>query len=207
MKKETLEYAKMCFDNGLTIGTSGNISVREGDTMFITPSALPYNEMVESDILKVNIKTGEILDGHRNASSETPMHRYIYLKDSSIEAIVHTHSTYATIFACAHQAIPPVHYTIADIGKEVPVAPYARYGSKELAENVVETLGENNGVLLANHGVVATGSTLKDAYRRAEVIEEVAHLAYGSLTLNRLKTLSNQDLDEALEGFKSYTSG
>lgn len=207
MRKEVVQYAKRCFDNGLTIGTSGNVSLRNGDVMYITPSALPYNEMKESDILEIDLNTGEIIAGHRNPSSETPMHRFIYLKDENIGAIVHTHSTYATIFACAHKPIPPVHYTIADIGRDVPVAPYARYGSEQLAQNVVETLGDHNGVLLANHGVVAVGPTLKDAYRRAEVIEEVAQLAYGSYTLQSVKLLSNKDLDDALEGFKSYVSG
>jgi len=207
MKKEVLKYAKMCYDNGLTIGTSGNVSLKKDNAMYITPSALPYNEMEESDILIVDIETGKILEGQRNASSETPMHRYIYLKDSTIEAIVHTHSTYATIFACANIPIPPVHYTIADIGREIAVAPYARYGSEKLAEYAVETLGQNNGVLLANHGVVAVGSSLKDAYRRAETIEEIAQLAYGSHTLNSVKPLTNKDLDDALEGFKSYVSG
>src|SRR5699024_4504409 len=113
------------YTNGLTTGTSGNVSIRKNNIMYITPSALPYNEMTEADVLEVEIKTGEKISGKRNPSSETPMHRYIYLKDTNIEAIVHTHSTYATIFACAHIPIPPVHYTIADIGREVPVAPYA----------------------------------------------------------------------------------
>lgn len=207
LKKEVVQYAKMCFDNGLTIGTTGNVSVRKEDVMYITPSALPYNEMEESDILAVDINSGEIIAGHRNPSSETQMHRFIYLKDNNIGAIVHTHSTYATIFACAQMPIPPIHYTIADIGREVPVAPYARYGSEKLAINVVETLGENNGVLLANHGVVAVGTSLADAYRRAEVIEEVAQLAHGSYTLNSVKPLTNEELDDALEGFKSYVSG
>ena len=111
------------------------------------------------------------------------------------------------MFACAHKPIPPVHYTIADIGREVPVAPYARYGSRKLADYAVATLQDNNGVLLANHGVVAVGASLADAYRRAEVIEEVAHLAYGSYTLNSVKPLTDEDLDEALGKFKSYVSG
>ncbi|WP_227001946.1 class II aldolase/adducin family protein [Virgibacillus necropolis] len=207
MKKEVVKYAKMCFDNGLTTGTSGNVSLKKEDVIYITPSALPYNEMEESDVLEVDLKSGEITAGHRNPSSETQMHRFIYLQDQNIGAIVHTHSTFATIFACANLPIPPVHYTIADIGRGVSVAPYARYGSEKLAKNVVETLGENNGVLLANHGVVAVGATLQDAYRRSEVIEEVAHFAYGSYTLNNVKPLSNEDLDDALEGFKSYVSG
>ncbi|MUV36967.1 L-fuculose-phosphate aldolase [Lentibacillus sp. JNUCC-1] len=205
-REEVFTYAKMSYDNGLTVGTSGNVSMKKGNVMYITPSALPYNEMVADDILQVDIETGEILDGTRKASSETPMHRYIYLKNPEINAIVHTHSTYATIFACAHMPIPPVHYTIADIGKSVPVAPYAKYGTEALAEHVVNTLQGSNGVLLANHGVVAVGENMGDAYRRAEVIEEVAHLAYGSHTLGSVNPLTNAQLDDARQSFKTYTS-
>ncbi|WP_040979495.1 class II aldolase/adducin family protein [Oceanobacillus jeddahense] len=206
IQNELVKIAKQCYDTGLTVGTSGNVSVKEGKMMYITPSALPYNEMTEEDVLEVDLTTGEVVKGYRKPSSETPMHTNIYLQKENIKAIVHTHSTYATIFACAHKAIPPVHYTIADIGREVAVAPYARYGSEQLAKYAVETLGDANGVLLANHGVVAVGSTLADAYRRAETIEEVALLAYGSNTLHSVNPLTDEELDEALEGFKTYTS-
>lgn len=205
-KSEIVKYAKMCYENGLTVGTSGNVSVKEGNLMYITPSALPYNEMTEDDVLVVDLTSGNIIEGSRKPSSETPMHSNIYKQKPEIKAIVHTHSTYATIFACANKPIPPVHYTIADIGKEVAVAPYARYGSEKLATYVSETIGDANGVLLANHGVVAVGETLSDAYRRAETIEEVAELAYGSYLLGSVKPLSEEELEEAVEGFKTYVS-
>ncbi|WP_179134442.1 class II aldolase/adducin family protein [Oceanobacillus timonensis] len=207
IKKELVQYAKHCSSSGLTSGTSGNLSVREGQVMYITPSALPYDQMEEEDILEVDLQSGEVVNGTRKPSSETPMHRFIYRKNSDIKSIVHTHSTYATIFACAHKTIPPVHYMIADIGREIPVASYATYGSEQLANNTVETLKDNKGVLLANHGLVAVGDDLKDAYRRAEVIEEVAQLAYGSYTLDSVNPLTSEDLDDALEGFKTYISG
>lgn len=206
IQNEIVKIAKQCYETGLVVGTAGNVSVREGDMMYITPSALPYNEMTEEDVLKVDLTTGKVIEGNRKPSSETPMHTNIYLQKKEIKAIVHTHSTYATIFACAHKAIPPVHYVIADIGREVSVAPYARYGSESLAGYAVETLGDANGVLLANHGVVAVGDTLADAYRRAEAIEELALLTYGSHVLNSVNPLTEEELDEALEGFKTYTS-
>ncbi|MFD1415759.1 class II aldolase/adducin family protein [Oceanobacillus jeddahense] len=206
IQREVVKIAKQCYETGLVVGTAGNVSVRKGNIMYITPSALPYNEMTEEDVLEVDLTTGEIVKGHRKPSSETPMHTNIYLQKEEIKAIVHTHSTYATMFACAHKPIPPVHYVIADIGREVSVAPYARYGSESLAKYAVATLGDANGVLLANHGVVAVGDTLADAYRRAEAIEEVALLAYGSHALNSVNPLTEENLDEALEGFKTYTS-
>lgn len=207
IRQEVVTYAKMSYNKGLTSGTAGNVSVRKDSVMYITPSALPYNQMKKKDILKVDIKSGNILSGNRKPSTETSMHRYIYLENQAIGAIVHTHSTYATMFACAHVPIPPVHYLIADIGKEVRIAPYARYGTKKLAKYVVETLGDDKGILLANHGVVTIGDSLSEAYRRAETIEEVAKLAFGCYTLNSIKPLTTQDLEETLEGFKTYISG
>ncbi|MBD1382801.1 class II aldolase/adducin family protein [Metabacillus arenae] len=206
-KKEVVFYAQKASANGLSEGTAGNVSIRNGDRMYITPSALPYDQMEEADVLTVDIRTGAVLEGERKPSTETPMHRFIYLKDDRIGAIVHTHSRYATMFACAHMPIPPVHYVIANIGREIPVAPYATYGSEQLAHNAVQTLGDNNGTLLANHGVIAIGDHLKEAYNRAEVIEEVAELAYGSYMLKSLHPLSDKDLDDALENFKMYISG
>jgi L-fuculose-phosphate aldolase len=207
IKKDIVHYAKLMEANGLVIGTAGNISVRIDNTMYITPSALPYAEMEEEDILEVDLVSGAVLAGKRKPSTETPMHSSIYKHNSRIKAIVHTHSTYATMFACAHIPIPIVHYIAADIGNQIAVAPYARYGSEQLAINAVNTLGDNNGVLLANHGVIAVGETLKDAFRRAEAIEEVAHLAFGCHLLNSVKPLSDKDLAEAVEGFKTYVSG
>lgn len=206
IKSEVVKYAKMCSSTGLTVGTSGNVSVRKGNIMYITPSALPYDEMTEEDVLEIDLNTGEVVAGYRKPSSETQMHTNMYKKSDAIEAVVHTHSTYATMFACAHLPIPPIHYMIADIGKEVPVAPYARYGSELLAKYAVEALDDANGVLLANHGAVTVGSTLADAYRRAETVEEVAKLAYGTHQLNSIKPLSDEQLDDVLEGFKTYVS-
>ncbi len=207
IKRDIVEYAQRMEKTGLVVGTAGNVSAKVGNIMYITPSALPYSEMTEADILEVDLTTNAVVAGKRKPSSETPMHSNIYKHNASIKAIVHTHSTYATMFACAHMPIPFVHYAAADIGTEIAVAPYARYGSEQLAINAVNTLGDNNGVLLANHGVIAVGETLKDAFRRAETIEEVARLAYGSYLLNSVKPLSEKDLADALEGFKTYVSG
>src|SRR5690625_1519854 len=112
-KHEVVKYAKKCFDSGLTVGTAGNVSVRVENLMYITPSALPYDEMTEEDILIVDLMSDKIVEGSRKPSSETPMHSNFYRNNSNVMAIVHTHSKYATIFACAHMPIPPVHYTIA----------------------------------------------------------------------------------------------
>jgi L-fuculose-phosphate aldolase len=132
------------------------------------------------------------------------MHRAIYLHRKDIQAIVHTHSTYATMFACAGVEIPAVHYLLAEIGDQVPVAPYALFGTEELAQNVIHSLQKANGVLLANHGVVAVGTTIEEAFRRAEAIEMGAHLALGAKMLGKINPLSTEELEQVRAQFANY---
>lgn len=204
--EELVHYAKKLITTGLVSGTSGNISFRDtsNNTMWITPTALPYEQMTVDDLVQVDLSTGEVVSGNRKPSSERPMHQSIYNQRGDIKAIVHTHSTYATMFAVAGKEIPPVHYLLADIGNGVPVAPYATYGSEQLARNAVEAMKGANGTLLANHGVIAVGPTLATAFNRAQVIEDVARLALGAHILGSYQLLNEEQLDDARAGFKTY---
>ena len=132
------------------------------------------------------------------------MHRAIYRLRSDVRAVVHTHSTYATMFACAGEEIPAVHYLIAEIGDRVPVADYAVYGSEELARNAVEALRRAgaNGALLKNHGVIAVGESLSKAYVRAEIIETVAQLAFGAKMIGRWELLTPEQLEETRKTYE-----
>ncbi|QKG85037.1 class II aldolase/adducin family protein [Kroppenstedtia pulmonis] len=202
--KELVYYTKQLSETGLVKGTSGNISIRDEDSLWITPSALPYDQLKEEDLVQVSLDEKQVRSGHRKPSSELPMHAAIYRKKEGIQAIVHTHSTYATMFAAAGKEIPPIHYLIADIGDTVPVVPYATYGSDELAVHAVAGLEKANGVLLGNHGVIAVGNHLSEAFRRAETIESLAQMALGARMLGEYKPLSQSQLDEAKEKFASY---
>ncbi|SFJ64760.1 class II aldolase/adducin family protein [Thermoflavimicrobium dichotomicum] len=204
--EEVIRYARKLVQEGLVTGTTGNVSIRhpEKNTMWITPSAIPYDQMEVADLLEVDLETGKVITGSQRPSSETPMHRWIYLGRSDIQAIVHTHSPYATMFAAVGKAIPAVHYLVADIGNEVPVAPYAIYGSEELARNAMQALENANGALLEHHGVIAVGKTMADAYRRAELIEYVAQIAFGASILGASKCLSSEQLDEVRSKFGNY---
>ncbi len=207
--KELVHTAKELYRTGLVRGTSGNVSIRDPENpgrMWITPSAIPYDAITVEDLVQVDLESGSLIRGNRKPSSETPMHSAIYRLRSDVRAVVHTHSTYATMFACAGEEIPTVHYLIAEIGDRVPVADYAVYGSEELARNAVEALKSAgaNGALLKNHGVITVGDNLSSAYVRAEIIETVAQLAFGAKLIGRCETLSPEQLEETRKKFVSY---
>lgn len=208
--EKLVHIAQEMYRTGLVKGTSGNVSMRDPenyDRMWITPSAIPYHKITTKNLVEVDIRNNKVLnEGGYKPSSETPMHSSIYRLRSDVCAIVHTHSTYATMFACAGEEIPAIHYLIADIGDRIPVADYAIYGSEELAEKVVSTLQStgSNGVLMKNHGVITVGETLDSAYTRAEIIEHVAQLAFGAKLMGSCQTLTPKQLEETRQKFVSY---
>ena len=190
---------------GLTTGSGGNISVvsRQAALVAITPSGVAYDQMRDEDVV-VSDLSGQVQEGHRRPSSELAFHLAIYHARSDIGAVVHTHSVYATTFACLHKEIPPVHYLVGFCGNKVPLAPYATFGTPELAENVVRHMGSFNAVLMANHGLVAVGPSLARAFAVAEEIELVARLYYQALNIGRPKMLSDAEMMRVMEKFKSY---
>src|SRR4051812_34725325 len=148
--------------SGLVTGTSGNVSARtpDGDVL-ITPSGLDYALLDPEDVVLVNLK-GQVLEGSLEPSSETPMHTGIYRSRQQVDAVVHTHARYATTLSCLGWEIPPVHYMLTALSSDgrVPLAPYATYGTEELAGYASEALGEShNACLLRNHGTIAVGES------------------------------------------------
>jgi L-fuculose-phosphate aldolase len=160
----------------LTPGRTGNLSVRRGDHLAITPSGVPYDEITADDVPVVSLD-GEQVAGDREPSSETPMHRHIYDRFET-GAIVHVHSPWATTLAVLGAPLPPVHYMIALAGERVPVAEYATYGTERLAANAVEAMAEagSTACLLANHGLVATADDAEAAIETAGAVESVAQV-------------------------------
>lgn len=169
--------------SGLNQGTAGNISARLSEHMLITPSGIPADEVAADDIATMPIVTGPIADtsdtpawdGPRKPSSEWRLHRDILANRPDVGAIVHTHSTYATVLATQHREIPALHYMIAAFGApRVRCTPYAPFGTQALSDLIVEYLGAAHAVLLGNHGMVATGRTLEQAMWRAAELEALA---------------------------------
>mgnify|MGYP000595622512 CR=1 FL=1 len=191
---------------GLTTGSGGNISLRlPGEEMMcISPSGIPYEEMRADDVTVCRFD-GSVVDGEGTPSSERAMHAAVYRARRDAQAIVHTHSPYATTFACLREAIPATHYLVGFAGTQVPVAPYATYGSEELARHAVATMGQSyNAVLLANHGLLALSSTLDRAFAIAEEIELVARVHYQARCIGSPVVLDEEEMRRVMVKFRDY---
>ncbi|HOI16311.1 MAG TPA: L-fuculose-phosphate aldolase [Geobacteraceae bacterium] len=190
---------------GLTTGTGGNLSIfSHGDGLIaISPSGVEYEEMTPADVPVVDF-SGVTVEGRRKPSSELDFHRALYRRRADIRAVVHTHSVYATTMACLNWEIPAVHYLVAFSGHKVPLAPYATFGTPELAANVAESIGDFNAVLLANHGLVTVGENLATAFAVAEEIELVARIYYQAKCIGDPVILPDGEMSRVVEKFASY---
>jgi len=174
LRAEIVAVAQAIDTAGFCPSKSGNVSARFDGGMLITPSGLPYAKTTPGDLIQLSLD-GTVLSGTRKPSSEWPFHVEIYKARPDAQAIVHTHSPRATALASTRCGIPAFHYMIALCGgADVRCAPYATFGTPELAENAVRALEGRKAVLLANHGVIALGGSLAGAY---QIVAEVENLA------------------------------
>ena len=189
---------------GLSPGRSGNVSARFGDGMLITPSGLPYDEMEPDDVVLVG-RDGSVAPGQGKPSSEWHFHLAAYEARVDIGGVVHTHSMHATILACAHLPIPAFHYMVAIAGgTDIPVVPYATFGTEALARYVAGGLAERNACLMANHGQIAIGATLPAALELASEVEVLAEQVYKVRLIDRVHLLPDEEMAVVLEKFKAY---
>ncbi len=204
-RKAIVTFGNKMLNAGLTTGSGGNLSLfnREKNLIAITPSGIEYPDLSPSDILVVE-PDGNVVDGAHTPSSEVGFHLALYQKRSGVCAVVHTHSTYATTFACLNREIPAVHYLVGFSGNKVPLAPYATFGTQALADAVTAAIKDYNAVLLANHGLVAVGTTLARAFNTAEEIELVARLCYQAETIGTPVILSDEEMNRVIEKFADY---
>jgi L-fuculose-phosphate aldolase len=169
---------------GLNRGTSGNASARLGDEMLVTPSGVPPVRLTPEMIVRV-AADGSTPEGALRPSSEWRMHRGLLDGRPDAGAVVHCHSRHATILACAGREIPAVHYMVAvGGGSSIPLAPYATFGSMELAQAVVQTLDGRSAALIANHGQIVVARNLDAALAIAEEVEEQAAVYWGALAVS-----------------------
>jgi len=199
-------FGKKLLTSGLTAGTGGNLSVvnRKKNLIAVTPSGVDYLEMSPEDVVLVGMEGGLIETSKYKPSSELLFHLALYRRRQDIQAVVHTHSVYATTLATLGWEIPPFHYLVAYSGKRVPLASYATFGSEQLARNVAEAIGDNNAVLMESHGVVTVGATLAKAFEAAEIIEYVARVYYLAKNLGEPAILSDEEMKKVIEKFKGY---
>ena len=195
----------MQLSTGLVRGTSGNVSVREplSGLLAVSPSGTDYLTMDPRDVAVMN-DDGDVLEGRLSPTTEAGLHLGIYRARPDVGAVVHTHSPFATTFAALRQPVPAVHYILAKAATSVRVAPYERYGTPELAEACVRTLGADHGVLLANHGVVAVGSDVAAAMAVAEAIEYTAEITWRARVIGTPETLTDDQMAAVATDFTRY---
>jgi len=198
-------YGKKLIQSGLTTGSGGNISVmdRQQNLVAIKPSGIDYFEMTPEDVVVITPE-GEIVDGKRKPSSEINIHLGLLNHRPDINAVVHTHSVYAVTIACLNWELPAVHYLVGFSGDKVPLAPYYTFGTPELADGIVRSIGNYNACLMANHGLVALGNNLATAFATAEEIELVARIYYQAKCIGEPIILSKEEMAVVGEKFKTY---
>ena len=166
--------ARRTVTDGLVVGTSGNVSVRVADTVLVTPSGVPYDRLSPADITGTDLDGRQVL-GTLVPTSELPMHLALY-RGTDAGAVVHTHAVHATAVSTLVDELPMIHYMTAALGGAVRVAPYATYGTEELAGNMLRALTGRSGCLLRNHGTITYGAGLDQAYDRTAQLEWMCRL-------------------------------
>ncbi|WP_329068477.1 class II aldolase/adducin family protein [Amycolatopsis sp. NBC_01480] len=205
------EYARRMTADGLVVGTSGNVSARDGALVAVTPTGVDYAGLEPADIPVVGLD-GEIVEGELKPTSELPMHLAVYNRavdpdGASVTAVVHTHSVHATAVSTLLDEVPPIHYILATIGPTARVAEYATYGTEELASSMLKALDGRRGCLLANHGTVAYGDSLGAAYHRVQQLEWVCRLWLLARSAGSPTLLPPAEVEHVVEKLRGYGQG
>lgn len=188
---------------GLNRGSTGNLSVRDGAGMWITPTGMGAADTGPDDLVWLGWDGGA--RGRWQPSSEWPFHRAVYLERSDIGAIVHSHCVHATALACLERPLPPFHYMVAAAGGDsVPCVPYRLFGSEALSQLVAHALRDRDACLLAHHGLVAAGQTLAQALQLTLEIESLCEAYLKALAVAEPPRLSPAQMAEVIERFRAY---
>ena len=205
MRKEReliIEYCLRMLRDGLTVGTSGNISVRLGDNIAITPSGVDYEALAPEDICVLTLD-GTPVEGLQTPSTEVPMHTVVY-QFTDAKAVVHTHPVYATVVGTLLPEIPRIHYMLALLGGPVRVAPYAPFGTEKLARNCIVAMKDRYGVLLQNHGATTYGDSLAKAYSRSLYLEWLCRIYCEARAIGEPRLLTEAEFDAVAGAVTAY---
>ena len=206
LRTDIIVKSRWMNDSGLNQGTSGNVSARYEDQMLITPSGIPYDDLEPESIASMPID-GEYgkWEGPFKPSSEWRFHLDIMKARPEVNAVVHTHSTYAATLAMARRDIPAAHYMVAIFGGDsVRCSDYATYGTKELSDYALKALEGRNACLLANHGMLVTGPNLEKAMWLALELETLCRQYYQTLLIGGPVVLSEKDIADTMKSIASY---
>lgn len=205
-RAQVVDYCRKLEHSTLSSGTSGNISVFDGEQklMAISPGAMDYDCMAPEDVVLMDLD-GTVVEGDRRPSSEWSMHLACYRTRADVRAVVHTHSPAATTLAVLGLELPAVHYMIALSGKSsIPLAPYHLYGTAALAEAAADALQGGYACLLESHGVLAAGADIHQAWSTAEQVEFCADLYLRAKQVGEPKILSDAQIAEVIDQLESY---
>jgi L-fuculose-phosphate aldolase len=203
MRQRVIDTCLEMNARGLNQGTSGNVSVRFGDGLLITPSGRPYESLVVDDIVRMDLKGGYW--GALLPSSEWRMHSDIYRAKPAAKAVVHVHSTYATAFSCLNRDVPAFHYMIAAAGGDsLRCADYATFGTQALSDAMLRSLRGRQACLLGNHGQIAYGPSLEKALWLAGEVELLCQQYCVALSLGQPSILNGAQMEDVLDRFARY---
>jgi L-fuculose-phosphate aldolase len=193
-REQLVMYSARLADDGLAVGAAGNMSVRLGDHVAITPSGIRYDELRPADICVVSLD-GDEIDAPETPSSELPMHLAVYAATAA-HAVVHTHSAEVIALSASCEGLPAIHYAITGLGGPVRVAGYTRFGSAGLADAAVRALEGRRAAILQNHGAICHGRSLTQAYDNAVLLEWLARVYRLARSYGEPRILSAAELDE-----------
>jgi L-fuculose-phosphate aldolase len=203
LAEQLLRITQQLVSAGLNKNTSGNVSVRDGDGFLITPSGMPVERMAPSSMVRMQFDGSFETD--KKPSSEWHFHRDILQTRPEINAVIHTHSMFATTIACMHKDVPPFHYMIALAGGDsIRCAPYALFGTQALSEYALQALLERKACLLANHGMIALGRDLEDAMAVTVEVENLCEQYWRLLQIGEPPLLTTAQMCEVFQQFKGY---
>lgn len=207
LREQLLNTTRRLHELGLNKGTSGNVSVRDGKSLLVTPTGLEVDAMTPRDMVAMDFDGQPKLKGEdeRKPTSEWRFHRDILQARLEVNAVIHAHSMFATTLACLHMEIPAFHYMIAAGGGDsIRCSPYALFGSQELSDAAVEALQDRRACLLANHGMITLGETLTEALDVAVEVENLCEQYWRALQIGKPHVLSEKEMAEVFQTFKGY---
>lgn len=199
LRAEREELAAACHrvaEEGLVIGSAGNLSIRSGDRVVLTPTGGVLGGLTP-EMMSVVDFDGQVVDGELAPTSEIRLHLGVY-RQTTAGAVAHAHAQCSTAVACTKDELPAIHYTILELGGPIRVAPYATFGSEELAANVTAAMEGRQAALMQNHGSVAHGPTIGKAVDSLMQLEWLAELYCRSLTIGEPRIVSDAELEAVI---------
>ena len=202
VRQEIVRVCRELSTAGLVVGTAGNVSVRSGDLVAVTPSGLEYADM-SADVVGVHRLDGTPVEAALEPTSELPLHLAIYA-ETEAAAVVHTHSIAATAVSTLADELPAIHYYVAMFGGPVRVSPYATYGTDQLARNVVAALRGRTACIMGSHGAVTIGPDLKTAHTRSLYLEWLSELYLRATAAGEPRLLPPEEIEAVARKLATY---